>query len=172
MSFEIVGEHRLRRFEQEVRALLESEIIPKWEKQRIKQKIALSRIAVDFRRPSWGLAFLTLLASLMAVFWMVSARVNPSRELAVNWSTGSMLILVFAYACAWWIDKAKGVQGRALSGVLVFMGLAIFGGVLAKEGSSPLAVLFVAVCFSYLLLALNVTAAYLVTASVRARVRG
>lgn len=160
----------MRRFEQEVRALFESEVTPIWEKERIRQKIAVCRVAMDLRQPSWGLAFLTLVASLAAVAGMALAQADPSREQAANWSTGSMLALVFAYACAWWIDRARGAKGRQMSGVLVFMGLAVFGGMLAKEGSSPLAVVLVAVCFSYLLMALNVTAAYLVTASVRARV--
>ena len=160
-----------RRFETQVKLTLESEVTPFWEKERLRQKIVIYRLALAFMRPAWGLACLILGASIAAVVFTVTARVQPKFEQLSQLTTASMLVLVFAYACAWWLDGVKSVKVEKLSGVLVFSGLAIFGGMLVKDGIHPLVSFFVAVSFSYLLLTLNVVAAYLVMASLRARVR-
>ena len=158
----------MRRFDYDVKRFFGSEATPGWEKEWFRQKIAFYRLAWALKRPTWWLAMLTLGASLGAVGATVTAQAQPELEQVRELTTASMLVLVFAYACAWWLDGARAAKTSAMSGVLVFMGLMIFGGLLAKDGSGPWAALMVALAFSYMLMALNVTAAYMLTASVRA----
>ena len=159
----------MRRFEYDVKSIFTSEVTPVWAKEWFKQKVAFYKLAWALKRPTWGLAVLTLAASLGAVGATVLAQAQPDLQQTKDAVTASMLVLVFAYACAWWMDGARAAKSSAMSGVLVFMGLTIFGGLLAKDGSGPAAALLIAVAFSYMMMALNITAAYLVVSSVRVR---